>query len=190
MPIPGKTARARDRKRKAIETDQRRDKARNQKKIFNFLVGFLLIGRNHTAPFQRGFDKTDHVVESAERTDKTAEDPAQKKGHEKNAERPSKTFDPEVPGQQRGQPDKGVDLKEKGYGVFDTDVLFAGNDQRIVKIDILGQPAFHQKIYEQNQKEGLAYPSQPDQVLCFQTLTFLIASLLKSEVPSPCFSAS
>ena len=57
------------------------------------------------------------MVDGAKRTDKTAKDPAEKKGHTDQAQGPGKTFDPFMAADECCETDKRIKLKEKGDGL-------------------------------------------------------------------------
>ena len=75
-----------------------------------------MIGLHHPGTFQGRFGRTDRMVDGAQRTQKTAENPAGQQGEDDNSGAPQKSFDQDVTGQQGRYTDQRIELEKKVAG--------------------------------------------------------------------------
>jgi hypothetical protein len=111
---------------------------------------------------------------------KTAEDSAEKKGQKKQAKRPPESLDKTVTGQQAGEPNQGVKLKEKCYRLLYPEIYVRGKDHRILQVSILRETALHKEEKEQAEEECLADSPYPDQAPCLHRTTLCCISFCES----------
>ena len=95
-------------------------------------------------------------MKGAQGADKTTKEPSKEKGKNHNPDGPPNTFDPEVPWNKRCQRYQWVELEKEGYRIIQFDILFRGDGNGVIHVDVLGKTAFDQQKNEENEKKGLA----------------------------------
>jgi hypothetical protein len=87
-------------------------------------------------------------MDRTERTDQATEHSAKNKGQKKHAKGPPKSMDKAVPRQQAGDPNQGVKLEKKPYRLIYSEIDILGKNERVFKVSIVREPAFHQQEQE------------------------------------------